>query len=124
MATSVLLHTLAACWVIVVGALQLLGKKGTHTHKRLGWSWLVAMLIVAISSFFMPNTMQWFLGYGPLHILSLWIIFCVFMSAHCAKCGKIGSHKRFNIGAYFGAVGAGVAALLMPGRELHSLLFM
>ena len=120
---SITIHLVAAIWVLVAGLIQLTRPKGTGFHKALGWTWLVSMLVVSISSFWIKETFGWVYGYGPIHLLSLWVIFCVFMSIKSAKVGKIKTHKRFNVGAYFGAIGAGIGALLVPGRLLHNVLF-
>lgn len=123
MEINVTIHLVAAIWVLVAGLIQLARPKGTSTHKVLGWSWLVSMLVVSISSFWIKETFDWFYGYGPIHLFSLWVIFCVFMSIRSAKIGKIKTHKDYNIGAYFGAIGAGIGALLLPGRFLHNMFF-
>ena len=40
---SITIHLLFACLVIVIGLIQLLMKKGTVTHKRVGRLWMVSM---------------------------------------------------------------------------------
>ena len=109
--------------MILSGAVQLLLKKGTKTHKLIGWSWMVAMIVVAISSFGITGIVDWFYGYGPIHLLSIWVLICVFVSLVAVKKGKIGIHKAYTVGAYFGAIGAGLAAMLVPDRLLYNFLF-
>lgn len=45
------LHISAAVWTLIIGTYQLMTHKGTKRHKFVDWSWMVAMLIVAISPF-------------------------------------------------------------------------
>ena len=115
------IHLTFACLVIVIGLIQLLMKKGTATHKRVGRLWMVSMLIVAISSFGISKGFDWFYGYGPIHSLSLWVIFCVGISTYSARIGRINRHKRYAVGAYIGSIGAGFGALLVPDRLLSDL---
>ncbi|STR45623.1 DUF2306 domain-containing protein [Iodobacter fluviatilis] len=120
---SVMLHLFAAFWVLIVGALQIARPKGTSMHKALGKSWMLAMLLVAVSSFWIKSAMNVFMGYGPIHLLSLWVLVCVCASIHFARQGNIKKHKGFAVGAFYGAIGAGLAAVAMPGRLLHVFLF-
>lgn len=123
MEISVTIHLIAAIIVLIIGLIQLTAKKGTSSHKLLGKVWLTCMLIVCISSFWIKDLIDWFYGYGPFHILSVWVIFCVFMSYRSIKLGDIKTHKSFSVGAYLGSVGAGGGAILAPGRVLYVALF-
>jgi uncharacterized membrane protein len=98
-------------------------KKGTSVHKRVGRVWMVSMLVVAISSFWISKGFDWFYGYGPIHLLSLWVIFCVCISTYSAKTGNINAHKRYAVGAYIGSIGASFGALLVPDRLLYNVFF-
>lgn len=115
-------HLVAAFWVLIGGTLQLALQKGTPLHRVVGWSWMLAMLVVAVSSFWIKGIVDWLWGYGPIHLLSIWVIFCVVYSVHGARTGNIKRHKGFAIGAFCGAVGAGLFALA-PGRLLNQYFF-
>ncbi|BBB26567.1 DUF2306 domain-containing protein [Amphritea japonica] len=114
-------HLSAATWVLVIGFLQLRWAKGTSLHKRLGWSWMLAMIIASISSFGITGFVNWFYGYGPIHLLSIWVLICVVLSVGSARRGNIRSHRSYAVGAYLGTIGAAVGAVLMPGRLLHMI---
>jgi uncharacterized membrane protein len=120
---SVMLHLFAAFWVLIVGSLQIARPKGTNMHKALGKSWMLAMLLVAISSFWIKASWDLFMGFGPIHLLSVWVLICVVASVYFARQGKIRRHKGFAVGAFYGSLGAGLAAVAMPGRVLHVFLF-
>ena len=47
---AIQLHIAAAVVSLAVGAVLLAGPKGRGLHKALGWTWVVAMAIVAVSS--------------------------------------------------------------------------
>ncbi|MCP8688103.1 DUF2306 domain-containing protein [Marinobacterium sedimentorum] len=117
------IHIAAALWVLLAGLVQLLLPKGTGRHRALGWSWMLAMLVVSLSSFGMPGFADWLYGYGPIHLLSVWVLICVAVSVASARFGYIRRHRAFAVGAYLGTVGAALGALLVPGRLLHGMLF-
>nr|WP_067287212.1 DUF2306 domain-containing protein [Marinobacterium profundum] len=117
------IHIVAALWVLLAGLVQLLLPKGTRRHRALGWSWMLAMLVVSLSSFGIQGFVDWFYGYGPIHLLSIWVLICVAVSVASARLGSIRRHRAFALGAYLGTLGAALGALLVPGRLLHGLVF-
>ncbi|MEL0166740.1 MAG: DUF2306 domain-containing protein [Pseudomonadaceae bacterium] len=119
---AVTIHLVAALWALLAGTSQLLGAKGTGLHRLVGWSWMVAMVIVAISSFWLTGFMDLFWGFSPIHLLSIWILVCVAVSLYSARTGNIRRHRAFAVGAFWGVVGAGIGALL-PGRLIYQWLF-
>ena len=112
---AISIHLLAALWAIVAGISQLLARKGTRLHKVVGWSWMVAVTVVAVSSFWIKGFMNVLWGFSPIHLLSIWVLFCVVAAVHSARVGNIKRHKAFAVGAFFGVIGAGLGALA-PGR--------
>jgi len=118
---AISIHFFAALWAIVAGTSQLLTRKGTRLHKVVGWSWMVSMVVVAISSFWLTGFMDVLWGSSPIHLLSIWVLFCVASSIYSARVGNIKSHKAFAVGAFFGVIGAGLGALA-PGRLLNQWL--
>ena len=49
------IHALAAITAFAVGLLQLTAPKGTIPHRLIGWSWVMLMLTVAVSSLIHPQ---------------------------------------------------------------------
>jgi uncharacterized membrane protein len=49
----VILHLTAVVIALVLGAILLCVRKGVRLHRILGWSWVVAMLIAAVTSVFL-----------------------------------------------------------------------
>lgn len=120
MATSV--HLIAALWALLAGISQLYMRKGTRVHRVVGWSWMTAMVVVAISSFWLTGFMNLFWGYSFIHLLSIWILVCVTVSLYAVRTGNIKRHRGFAVGAFYGVIGAGIGALA-PGRLMHQWLF-
>jgi len=120
---SAYIHLTAALWVLALGGLQLASAKGTPSHRWIGWSWMLAMVVAAISSFWLTSPNNLFMGYGPIHLLSIWVLICVVVSVMAVRRGNIRRHRGFAIGAYLGTVGAAIGAIAMPGRLLHGFFF-
>lgn len=119
---AITIHLTAAIWVFLAGINQLFARKGTKVHKIVGWSWMVAMVIVAVSSFWLTGFMDLFWGFSPIHLLSIWILVCVAVSLYSARTGNIKRHRAFAVGAFYGVIGAGIG-ILAPDRLIHQWLF-
>lgn len=117
MSPAVAIHLFFATLALGLGAIMLTRAKGTQSHRRLGWLWVVAMSIVAISSLWIPRflTLSWIHGFTILTAVSL-------PSAILAiRHGRIRAHRAGMIGTYIGLVGAGLGAL-EPGRLIGGTL--
>jgi uncharacterized membrane protein len=118
-----ILHLAAACWVLLAGAIQLTRAKGTASHRALGWSWMAALTLVSISSFWLHSHLDVWFGFSLIHLLSIWVLFCVCASIYNVRRGNIRGHRGFAVGAYIGSIVAGTLAVAGQGRFLHDWLF-
>lgn len=116
------LHISAAIWAVITGTIQLTSRKGTTQHKFIGRSWMLAMVIVAVSSFGITGFTPIIGSFSIIHLLSIWVLICVAASIYFARTGNIKRHKGFAKGAFFGLIGAGIGTLA-PGRLIHEWLF-
>jgi uncharacterized membrane protein len=64
---------LAAITAFGVGLFQLTAPKGTVPHRLIGWSWVMLMLAVAVSSLFIHKIRLWGL-WSPIHLLSILVL--------------------------------------------------
>jgi uncharacterized membrane protein len=64
------LHIAAALTALAIGTILMLRPKGRGLHKALGWSWVVAMAVMAVSSFLLTGLAGDFLSL--IHLLSGW----------------------------------------------------
>jgi len=116
------LHALAAIVAILLGAIQLLSRKGTLIHKALGWVWVLLMLVVSVSSLFIHEINMWG-KYSPIHILSLWTIFCLLLAIYFVRIGNIKRHKQTMTLLYLLALILTGLFTLLPGRVMHVVIF-
>lgn len=119
---SVGIHLIAAICALAIGGWQLSTPKGTLNHRSLGKIWILSMAVAAISSFWIPSAFALWGIFGPIHLLSVWVLICLIIVWISAHQRNIRRHQRFALGAYLGLVGAGLATLL-PGRMVSSWIF-
>lgn len=116
------LHAVAALLALLIGPFAIYRKRRDILHKTLGYIWIVAMLTVAISSF-------WISSFGvigpfsPIHLLSIWTIFVVFRAIHFARLGKIVAHSEMLKWLYWGGLWVAFALNFLPGRMSNRVLF-
>jgi len=110
----ILLHTFAALAALALGAAMFLAAKGTPLHRTAGRSWVVLMLVVAISSFWIRSngTFSW------IHALSVMVIAMLGAAVHLAVTHRIRAHRRMMIGLYAGGLVLAGLFTLLPGRLL------
>lgn len=114
------IHLAAVLPALVIGVAQMLQPKGTRPHRILGWAWVVAMAVAAISSFWIFGINN--SGFSAIHLLSVLVLFNLACAIWFIRRGNVRAHKKFMVGTLIGLAGAGVGAL-MPGRFLAQLLF-
>lgn len=114
----IIIHALAASFALIFGAVQLLRKKGTQSHKIIGRIWVACMYAVIFTSFGIQTLNG---GFSWLHGLSILTFFTVSIGIIAAIKGRIDSHKAFMTGSYFGILGAFVGVIAVPARRIPQL---
>ncbi|MDA9398409.1 hypothetical protein [Bradyrhizobium sp. CCBAU 45389] len=61
-APAIPLHAFAAMGAFVLGLVQFSAPKGTLPHRTIGWIWVVLMVVVAASSFWIHQIRLFFAG--------------------------------------------------------------
>ncbi len=118
----IIIHAFAAIFALLAGVVQFAGVKGTLAHRFLGWSWVIAMIIVALSSF-QIHGMNQFLGYSWIHILSIVVLINVPLAVVAARSHNIQTHKYTMMGVYIGGLLIAGFFTLMPGRIMYQVVF-
>lgn len=113
MTPIVTLHLVLALVALLLGLVMLLREKGTRSHRALGRVWVGAMLVVAITSFWIRDINDG--GMSAIHLLSLWTLVALAVALWAIRTRRRNTHRGFMIGTYLGLVGAGTGTLL-PGR--------
>ena len=107
------LHVAAAVLALLLGAVILAREKGTRSHRLLGRTWLGAMVVVALSSFWIFELRD---GAGPswIHVLSVWTLVSLALAVWFIRRGNVRAHRGFMVGTF---AGLAIAGLLAGGRS-------
>jgi uncharacterized membrane protein len=119
MTWSVLLatHAFAAAVALPLGGWQLfLSTKGDHRHRLVGRTWVVLMLYVSFTSFWIKELNPGQFSY--IHILSVVTIVTVSLGVWAALRGNIDAHRGNMIGSWLGLLGAFIGAVVVPVRHI------
>lgn len=118
---AIQIHTTAALLVILLTVLIFTRARGTRAHRRLGWLWVIGMLGVAISSFWITHGGPVF-GYSWIHLLSLYVIGGIIYALWQIRRGHVAPHRGMMIGMVWGGLVIAGAFTLAPGRIMHAVL--
>jgi uncharacterized membrane protein len=115
-------HAFAAIGAFALGALQLAAPKGTLPHRTVGWIWVVLMLAVAVSSFWIHEIRL--LGpFSPIHLLSILTLVTVPLAVLAARRHRVVTHRKAMTSIFLGALVIAGLFTFMPGRIMHQAAF-
>jgi uncharacterized membrane protein len=104
-------HAALAGAALVVGGTVLARRKGTASHRVLGWTWVVLMAAVASSSFAIR-----FNGFSWIHGLSVYTLFALVFGVANARRRNIKAHRTTMISIFVGALLITGLFTLLPQR--------
>jgi uncharacterized membrane protein len=116
---AVHIHLVATILALALGAYMLIRRKGTASHRMLGWIWAALMLTAATSSFWITGITG---SYSPIHALSLLVLVLVPLAVLAIRRGKVKRHRMAMIGLFFGALVIPGLFTLLPMRLLGRLV--
>lgn len=116
---AIQMHAVAAILALALAVIQLARIKAGGLHRALGWGFVTAMAMTAISSF-------WIVGrsgqYSWIHLLSIYTLVSLLIAVMARRRGNIQTHKWTMIGIVVGLLAAG-AFTLLPGRIMGRVVF-
>jgi uncharacterized membrane protein len=115
-------HIILAFAAAFVGALQLLLSKGTPMHRVAGRAWVLFMILVALTSFFIHKLQVWGI-WSPIHGLSIFTLIMLWVGVREARLGRHRAHAITMSATYFLALILTGAFTLLPGRMMHEMVF-
>lgn len=119
---AVQVHVATVVPAALIGAIVFLNRKGTPLHKALGRIWMVLMVVTALSTFFI-HEIDLFLGFSPIHVISILVVIGCIRAVHLARTRQIAGHMRMVKNMYFGAIGVAGLFAFMPGRIMNRTVF-
>ncbi len=115
------LHVGGALTSFAIGCCLLAGVKGRAVHRGLGYVWVVAMAVTAISSFFLKTINP--VGFSLIHALSAWTMVMLPMGIAAARRRDIASHRKHMTAMFVGGMAIAGLFTLLPGRLMWSVFF-
>ena len=119
---AVQVHAACALAAFVLGLWQLAAPKGGTGHRRLGWTWVGLMVVVALSSFAITGG-RGALAFSWIHGISLVALVMLPVAVLHARRGRVSRHRATMIGLFLGALVITGAFTLMPGRIMGRVVF-
>jgi uncharacterized membrane protein len=116
------IHALAAITAFAVGLVQLTAPKGTIPHRLIGWSWVMLMLTVAVSSLFIHKIRLWG-PWSPIHLLSILVLVTLPLAVMHARRHNIAQHRIAMLMLFTGALVIAGGFTFLPGRIMHAMVF-
>ncbi|MCA1378409.1 MULTISPECIES: DUF2306 domain-containing protein [unclassified Bradyrhizobium] len=116
------LHAFAAMAALVLGLFQFSAPKGTLPHRTIGWIWVVLMVFVAASSFWI-HEIRLVGPFSPIHFLSIFTLAVLPLAVWRARTHRVADHRRMMILIFFGALVVAGLFTLAPGRIMHRVTF-
>ena len=119
---AIQLHAFAAMAAFGLGVVQLAAPKGTLPHRTIGWIWVVLMLFVSISAFFIHEIRMWG-PWSPIHLLAIFTLVMLPFAVWNARRHAVEWHRRAMQGIFLGALVIAGLFTFLPGRIMHAVLF-
>jgi uncharacterized membrane protein len=119
---SIQLHAFAATGAFLLGAVQLAAPKGTLPHRIVGSVWVLLMLVVGITAFFIHQLRIWG-PWSPIHLLAIFTLVMLPVAVWRAHQHAVEQHRRAMLGLFFGGLVIAGLFTFMPGRIMHAVLF-
>ncbi|MBW4961198.1 DUF2306 domain-containing protein [Sulfitobacter sp. CW3] len=118
---AIQIHAFLAIAAVVLTIAIFTLPRGSTAHRWMGWSWVTLMAIVALSSFGI-HEIRMVGPFGPIHILSDFVLFQLVINIRATRTKNIRAHSRgmklLSLGAL---VGAG-AFTFLPGRIMYQVV--
>lgn len=116
------LHIALALVALGLGPVALYRQRRDRVHKMFGYTWVICMVGVALSSF--AITSFGVVGpFSPIHLLSIWTLWSLFIAIRHVINGRIVMHRLVMRNLYwYGLIIAGLFNFL-PGRNTNRVFF-
>jgi len=115
------IHTALAFLAVALTIAIFSLRKGSPLHRVLGWSWVIIMGAVALSSFGI-HELRVVGQFSPIHLLSLFTLWSLVRGVMAARNHRVQVHKRIMQSLTFGALLVAGAFTFLPGRTMFAVI--
>ena len=120
-APAIQVHAFTAMAAFVLGAVQFAAPKGTLPHRTLGGIWVLMMVVVATTSFWIHDLRMWG-PWSPIHLLAIYTLAVLPFAVLHARRHHVGRHRNAMIALFTGALVIAGLFTFMPGRIMHAVV--
>ena len=115
-------HVGAALAALILGPCAMARRSRDVWHRRLGYLWVSAMGLTALSSFAIREARQ--IGpFSVIHLLSAFTLWHLWRGVSHARAGRIAAHRGTMLGLYVYGIGVAGLFTLLPERRMSLSLF-
>ena len=114
-------HAFLALFALGLGIAQLAAPKGTVPHRAMGYLWVTAMSLIALSSFGIRSLHPGRFSY--VHVISLVTLAVLPLAVLHARRGRIKRHGIAMTSLFVGALIIAGLFTLVPGRIMGHVVF-
>jgi len=116
------IHAFAAMSAFVLGIVQFTAPKGTIPHRAVGWFWVVIMVVVSVTAFFIHEIRLWG-PFSPIHLLAIYTLIALPLAVRHARRHAVQHHSRAMIGIFTGGLIIAGLFTFLPGRLMNAVAF-
>lgn len=114
-------HVTGAVTALLVGLVILAQRKGGTRHRTLGWIWVIAMALTAISSIFIPASEE--ARFSWIHGLSTWVLLATPIGLAAIRFRNVRRHARWMTMLFISGLFIAGLFTFMPGRRMFEVFF-
>jgi uncharacterized membrane protein len=118
---AIQLHAFAAIGAFALGVVQLAAPKGTLPHRLVGSAWVLLMVVVCISAFFIHEIRMWG-PWSPIHLLAISTLIALPIAVWRAHKHEVARHRQAMLMLFAGALLIAGLFTFLPGRIMHAVL--
>ena len=116
------IHAAAATLALLGGPVALWRRRRDGWHKAVGYVWVGAMAVTALSSFGIRDfAILW--GLSPIHLLSVLALWSLWTGLRHAMRGEIVAHRAAMTGLYWRGLLVAASFNFLPGRVVNRTFF-
>jgi uncharacterized membrane protein len=119
---AVQIHVAAAVPALILGPVAIWRRRRDVWHRLAGRAWVLAMVILAGSSFLIHEARH-FGPFSVIHLLSVLTFLGLWQGVAAIRRGDVASHQRAMRGLYLQALVLAGVFTFLPGRRMNALLF-
>ncbi|KIN63807.1 putative membrane protein [Sulfitobacter noctilucicola] len=120
-AIAVQIHACLAFFAVALTIAIFSIPRGSRLHRWFGWTWVLMMVGVALSSFWIFE-IRLIGPFSPIHLLSAYVLVQLVFAVRAARAGRIQEHRKSMKGMVFGALVVAGAFTFLPGRVMYQVV--